>query len=292
MMNNLPEHIFWAVENRAERAIDAIYWRKVRTLARIFSIPITMLNASNSPRLIESLRLSRKELAELHNTREKEIQKQLEELQILFSRKHLQTDYHIVKEKPFFEAAINLAKLKENAWMLTQSSKKLGIPNIAWQFIRDCPLPTYIAKEKNWQSPINLLAAIDPTHENDQPAALDRKILSMATEITDFCEAKLHVVHCNSPIFMTSEYSLQQRLENIYREQFFETIDAFDIKHSKTHLLTGESAKIIENLCQTLDIDLIIMGAVSRDSIERIFVGSTVEKVVPTVESDILLVKP
>lgn len=291
-MSNLPEHLFWAIEDSAERSMGAIYRRKIRSLARVFSIPVTFLNSFNPPNLIDSLRLSRKELDELHDAREQSTHEQLKALKTDFSSKHVFSDYQIITEKPFFKAAINCVKQKPNAWLMTQSSMKLGIPNIVWQFIRYSTAPVYVAKEKVWNQPLNILAAIDPTHENDKTAALERKILSTATDIAELCKAQLHVLHCYSVLLFSTEYHIHQRLENIHRDKFFETIDAYDIKPNHTHLLTGEPEEAIENLCQTLDIDLVIMGAVSRTNLERVFIGSTSEKVVPAVDSDILLIKP
>lgn len=272
--------------------MDAIYRRKVRSLARVFSIPVSILNAFNPPSLIDSLWLSKTDQDELRSTREQNTHQQLETLKTDFSSNHVISDYQIITEKPFFKAAINCVKQKPNAWLMTQSSMKLGIPNIVWQFIRYSTTPLYVAKEKEWNQPLNILAAIDPTHENDKTAALERNILSTATDIAELCKGQLHVLHCYSVLLFSTEYHIHQRLENIHRDKFFETIDAFDIKPNHTHLLTGEPEDVIENLCRTLDIDLVIMGAVSRTNLERVFIGSTAEKVVPAVDSDILLIKP
>ena len=289
-MSNLPKHIYWAIENQTARSIDALYRRKICILARAFSIPITLLNASDSPKFFGGLGLSKKKLAELHDQREKIIQQQLEDLQALFTKKHVEVSYQIITERPFFKAAINLVKQNENAWMIAQSSKKIGISNIVWQFIRHCHIPVYIAKEKDWQLPLNILAAIDPIHENDKTAALDHKILTTAIDIAHHCQANLHVVHCYSPLVLT-EHSLQKRVKELHRDNFREAINAFKIDSNRTHLVSGDPVEKIEQLCETLDIDLVIMGAVSRNSIERIFIGSTVEEILPKIESDVLLIR-
>lgn len=291
-MSNLPKHLYWAIENQQHRSIDAIYRRKVRALARILSIPITVLNASDAPKLFDGLHLSKKKIADLHESREKQIQQELESLKAQFEKKQLTADYQIIAERPFFKAAINLVGQKEHAWMMVQSSKKTGIPNIVWQFIRHNHVPTYIAKEKEWQMPLNILVAIDPEHDSYDTEALDQKLLTIANEISQQCQAKLHVMHCYSPVVFTSEHNLQKRLEQLHREQFRDAIRPFSIDSDRAHLVTGDPVDKIKELSQSLDIDLVIMGAVSHNSIERIFIGSTTEEVVPLLASDILLVNP
>lgn len=291
-MSNLPKHLYWAIENQDHRSIDAVYRRKVRTLARALSIPITILNASDAPKLFDGLHLSKKKIAELYESREKQIQQELESLLTQFENKQITADYQIIPERPFFKAAINLVKRKELAWMMVQSSKKLGIPNIVWQFIRHCSVPTYIAKEKDWQMPLNILAAIDPLFESDETVRLDQKILTIANDISQQCQAKLHVIHCYSPVVLTSEHRIQKRLQELHKEHFSAAIKPFSIDSNRAHLVAGDPAKKIKELCQTLDIDLVIMGAVSHNSIERIFIGNTTEEVVPLIEADILLINP
>ncbi len=211
-MSNLPKQLYWAIENPAEREIDALYWQKFRSLVRLFSSSITLLSASDAPKIFEGLRLSKEHAKELHDLQNKKIQEQLDALLPFFNEKPpLSATYKIIPERPFFEAVINAIKQQENAWLVLQNSKKIGIQNIVWQFIRDCPQPIYIAKQKDWRRPLNILAAIDPTHENDEHAILDHKVLATAREIADSCSAHLHVIHCYTPVIM-ADNAIQKRM--------------------------------------------------------------------------------
>src|SRR5579863_10338167 len=46
-----------------------------------------------------------------------------------------------------------------------------------WHLIRTCPVPLLLTKPKCWASPPVLMAAVDPGHVHDVPAALDHLIL-------------------------------------------------------------------------------------------------------------------
>ena len=52
--------------------------------------------------------------------------------------------------------------------------------NTDWNLIRTCPAPLLLAKPGEWRAPPTLLAALDPGHLGDKPAALDHDILDAA----------------------------------------------------------------------------------------------------------------
>lgn len=291
-MSSLPRQLYWVIEHAEEASIDRHYWRKVRKLAQLFSIPVCIFTPSDAPRLFEGLRLSKKKIAELHELHNRKIKGKLEALKELFSQEyHLELNYKVICERPFFKTVIEEpSKHNENAWVVLQNSKKAGITNTIWQFIRHCPVPIYIAKEKKWQQPLNILAAIDPTHENDLASTLDHKILQNAIELANTYKANLHIIHCYPQVIMADQ-KIQKQIEQIYQDNFYETIENYKIPNSKAHCIAGNPVNEIEHLCEKLEIDLLIMGAISRNSLQRIFIGNTAEEVLPIVESDVLLVK-
>src|SRR5690606_31109198 len=52
------------------------------------------------------------------------------------------------------------------------------LSNTDWNLIRSCPAPLLLVKPRPVASPPTVLAAVDPVHEHDKPAELDRAILS------------------------------------------------------------------------------------------------------------------
>ena len=290
-MSHLPKQLYWAIDNKEGRSVNAFNWRKVCALAQTLSVPVSLFDAFDFPKILESLLLPKKKMVELHELREQSIRQELDQLITRFNNKKVEANYQLISERPFYKAVINQVRAQQQGWMVTQSSET-GIPNIVWQLIRHSPIPIYIAKEKQWQTPINILVAIDPVHEDESKVPVDQKILATAIDISHQYQANLHVVHCYSPIVLTLDPSIQKKLQQLHREHFREAIKPFHIDSNRAHLLPGDPSDIIKTLCQSLDIDLLIMGAVSHNSLGHIFVGNTAEEVIPAVDADILLVNP
>jgi universal stress protein E len=57
-------------------------------------------------------------------------------------------------------------------------------------------------------------------------------------------------------------------------------------------MMAGDPAKLLPKLATDLDAGLVVMGAIARNSLQRVFVGSTTEQVLDKLPCDLLIVKP
>src|SRR5690606_21706366 len=69
------------------------------------------------------------------------------------------------------------------------------LSNTDWNLIRSCPVPLLLVKPREIGAKPNVLAAVDPLHERDKPADLDRAILAFAGELARAAGGRLHVLH-------------------------------------------------------------------------------------------------
>ena len=60
----------------------------------------------------------------------------------------------------------------------------------------------------------------------------------------------------------------------------------------EAHLAEGNPAKQIPRLAHALGADLVVMGALSRSGLQRVFIGNTAERVLGALKCDVLVVKP
>src|SRR5690606_41962165 len=67
---------------------------------------------------------------------------------------------------------------------------------------------------------------------------------------------------------------------------------AFDVPEKQTHLMAGEPAQVLPAMARKLRADVMVMGAVSRRGLERLFIGSTAERILDRLPCDVLVVKP
>jgi nucleotide-binding universal stress UspA family protein len=58
------------------------------------------------------------------------------------------------------------------------------------------------------------------------------------------------------------------------------------------HLADGETADAILDHAHRLGADVVVMGAVSQSGLSSLLLGSTAEKVLPSLDTSLLLVKP
>lgn len=78
------------------------------------------------------------------------------------------------------------------------------VTNTDWHLIRTSAVPLLLAKPKAWNVPAQIVAAVDPGHVNDKPAALDEAILQWSCAITERTQGSLHAVHAYVPLTVAS----------------------------------------------------------------------------------------
>ncbi|MEW8205550.1 MAG: universal stress protein, partial [Candidatus Thiodiazotropha taylori] len=61
---------------------------------------------------------------------------------------------------------------------------------------------------------------------------------------------------------------------------------------SAVKLVHGDASKVIHQLSDSLNADLIVMGTVGRTGVPGLFIGNTAEDVLQTTKASILAVKP
>lgn len=171
-----------------------------------------------------------------------------------------------------------------------------------WQLIRNCPCPLWLVKPTPAVGAGQcILAAIDPLHEHDKPAALDRKILEEAQELSVTFGGDVHVVHAsdtgapmptndaNSPALIDS---VLKSIREAHREALLKFMSNSTIPAENVHRRDGSPKKIIPQIAAELHARVVVIGAVSRSRLRHAIVGSTAESVLDRLPCDAVIVKP
>lgn len=177
--------------------------------------------------------------------------------------------------------------------------------NTDWKLIRNCPVPVWLVKHGDTLRVPRIIAAVDPMHDNAKPASLDIQILSEATSLADRFGGQVHVVHVFdvSPLIAAAATSIiatgpipvediTRDTRNMHAKALQELADQFELPRSNVHMLAGTTSDLLPHIAHELDASLIIMGAISRSRLERVFVGSTAERVLDHLPCDTLIIKP
>lgn len=171
-----------------------------------------------------------------------------------------------------------------------------------WELLRTSPVPVLLVKSgATWQD-LNVLAAIDPSHRFAKPAKLDSRILSAAAEFSRALDGTLHVMHSyvalpagTVPMAGASPLLVSQIVEGTEAraKQDMKTALADQrIPRNRVHLVEGSPVETIPRLAEQLGSALVVMGAISRSGLKRVLIGNTAERVLSSLNADVLVVKP
>lgn len=181
--------------------------------------------------------------------------------------------------------------------------------NTDWQLIRECAVPLWlvrpVAPGAGPDHP-TVLAAVDPLHEHDKPASLDRLIIGQAQMLSVLYEERLHVIHAFNPALpgpgaalpmaAALPVALQPEILAQIRRDHESALDqlAADVglPANQVHLVEADPAEALPRLARELRAGIVVMGAVARGRLRRAFVGSTAERVLEHLPCDVVVVKP
>jgi universal stress protein E len=184
-------------------------------------------------------------------------------------------------------------------------AQRTFLTNTDWNLIRGCPVPLLLTKETTWSAPPRIVAAVDPSHTNDKPAALDHCILEQSSALAKAIHAELHAVHVYVPLAIIAAATVAsapltvavtpedlQREEAARWKQVRDLAKEYGIVDARVHLHAGGPGEMLPRMARELHADIVAMGAVSRSGLKRVFLGSTAEDVLERLPCDALVVKP
>jgi universal stress protein E len=183
--------------------------------------------------------------------------------------------------------------------------KRSIFTNTDWELIRGCESRVLLVKPEPWKSEPVIVVAVDPTHEYDRPAVLDHELLDTAGTLAQECNGSLHVFHAcdaatayaasaNSIAFPVSVpvREIAESMREHHRSAMDELLSSWKTETSyETHFIEGEVRESLLSLIEAVQADIVVMGAVSRSALKRMFLGSTAERVLDHLPSDLLIVK-
>ena len=215
-------------------------------------------------------------------------------------------------DHPLDEGIVRKA-LKESPDLLVKDThhhsalKRSIFSNTDWNLIRSCACPILLVKPNEWASEPKILAAVDPSHIDDKPASLDHEILGLAESMGQKLGAEIHVFHCFLPISTmvaggalaavplatgATVQDYEKDMEAMYKNDVKELLKSHSVDEKNVHVVQGSPSTALPSFADIGHFDLVVMGAVARSRLERVFIGSTAETVLDQLPCDVLIVKP
>ena len=182
--------------------------------------------------------------------------------------------------------------------------KRSIFTNTDWHLISACPAPLWLVQPRTIAVKPCFVAAIDPLHEMDKPAELDHAIMTAATELAAATGGETHAYHAfdiastlavSVPLTAPIVLPVKEIIEAVsaqHTSATYELTDRYRVPRERVHIHQGGTRDGLIALADRLRADVVVMGAVSRRGLSRIFIGNTAEDVLDKIGCDVLVVKP
>jgi universal stress protein E len=177
--------------------------------------------------------------------------------------------------------------------------------NTDWSLIRCCPAPLWLVKPQPMSEHPRIVAAVDPMHEHDKPAALDHSIVTMAAGLRSTVDGELHLMHAYeiAPAVAASADSMAMpisaplrdvadALKKQHKDAVFALAEQHGLAQDRVHVHQGSTQSVLVRLSGQLKADIVVIGAVARSGLRRLFLGSTAEQVLDRLPCDMLIIRP
>ncbi len=212
-------------------------------------------------------------------------------------------------DKPLHEAIVREALRISPDFVIKDTHRHSAISRILftntdWHLIRECPFPLWLVKPTPVENHATVMAAVDPTHEHDQTAALDHRIIRTAELLSVMFEHPLQLVHVFEPPPLpvvaevptaVSDASVQEMLSQA-REAHVNALQTLaadgGFPEDQVHLRDGSQVRMLPETASELNAGIVVMGAIARSRLERAIVGHTAEATLDRFPCDVVIVKP
>jgi universal stress protein E len=285
--------------------------RKGAALARALGARIELFHAVADPIVTDAIR-------HRHHARDPQVamesirqarERKLRRLTRPLRAAGIRCDAHCSWDFPAHEAIVRRALQSRASLVIVESERHPPGANwimshADWELVRTCPVPLLLAKTPRAYQRPDIVVAIDPFHAHEKPARLDRLLLAQATDLAHALKGRVHAAHAYLPMayFVPSAPGepsavwIDPELETSHRKAIETAVariaNAAGVSARHQHVLLGAATDELAALTRRLHAQLLVMGAVSRSGLKRLFLGNTAQRALNRIACDILVVKP
>lgn len=158
-----------------------------------------------------------------------------------------------------------------------------------FQEFRELKATVLLLSNKIWKQPINILAAVDPMHEHAPPEDLDEKIVSLTQNWALSLKANWAIAHCYYVASVLTQY--KSKLHAVHRDGLHDFAKKLRLPKDNCILLEGITEDALSSYAEKQHVDILVIGLVARNKLERLWVGSTASALLFAPPCDLLLIK-
>jgi universal stress protein E len=282
---------------------------KAAVLASASGARLRLFSCSHDPRLTARLFLSPDSLSAARADELRRRRARLEELAAPLKERGLEVDVEVAWDSPLHAGILTEVSLsrpdlvvKEAAWQ--ESLMRRLFTHTDWRLVQACPVPVLLTHQAPWSMPRNVAAAIDPGHPGDPAAVMDHAILTQAERLAAWLGASLAAVHAYLPMdramlaaaaagmpLSPPEGTAGLDMRSAAAAAVQSVLAGHAVPPESVHLLEGAAIDVVPAWCQSHGTDVLVTGVVSRSRLAEAVVGSTAERLLERVPSDLLTVR-
>jgi universal stress protein E len=276
-------------------------------LARALGARIELFHGISAPLYVDGYGTFSVELPQVEHTMRARILAKLEQMAERLRHDGIKVTVAAEWDFPVYEAVVRRAnQIQADLIIADQHTGRHMVAGLLhltdWELLRLSPVPVLLVKTPGtYRHPV-VLAAVDPGHAFSKPAKLDRRILTASSTLASALRGTQHVLHAYAPFPFTADPETMINQETVERLQADATAAAQKtldrelrttrIPKSQRHIVGRHPVDAIAQTAKELHSAIVVMGAVSRSGLKRLFIGNTAERVLDLLTCDVLVVKP
>jgi universal stress protein E len=233
---------------------------------------------------------------------EEHYQKILGELQDRFQQAGIKVSSRFKEQHHLAEAIIKEAESSSPDLVIKSTHhhstlERSLLSNTDWRLIRKCPAPLLMVKPGEWQAGGNIITAVDPLHSKAEQTRLDHVLLQAGEKLA----ARLNMQHCvfhSYYPFVSTLFPLggqtREHLDRIrehHESKLLELLSDYEVDRAKIELSEGDLVPCLIKYLKAQQANLLVIGALSRNVLERAIVGNTAERILEDSPCDVLVLK-
>jgi len=291
------------LDNYPEDVVTRATW-----LARLTNSDLELLLCDPTTSFLSEIFIVSTEVQQLANDIHAAQEEALQDLAQSVEAKGITVTTRTSHERPLADAILGRAIEIDPAYVVKGThyhspAERATFADSDWQLMKKLDFPLWFVKPVEWKEKPLIVAAVDPTHDKDTEAKLDRRIVTTAQTLAAACGGRVELVHTYQRLveigsramktFKPIKLSIDELDEKI-RDEHRRKLDAFahdcGVEKKAVHQLPGRAHELLPMYAQTHGANLMIMGALSRSGIKRRYIGNTAARVLDHLPCDVLVV--
>ena len=276
-------------------------------LARALGARVELFHGISTPLYVDGYTVTGVELPRIEHDMRARVLTHLERMAAKLRQDHIKVTVAAEWDYPGYEAIVRRSQQTHADLIVVDQHAgrhmAAGLLHLTdWELLRLSPVPVLLVKSSGTYSHPVVLAALDPEHAYSKPAKLDQRIAAASSTLARALRGTQHALHAYvpfpymaDPATMVSQETvtrLKEEATAAARKLLDRELRASRIPKARRHVVGRHPDAAIPETAKEIHAAIVVMGAVSRSGLKRLFIGNTAERVLDLLSCDILIVKP